>query len=131
VRAAVVPAEPASAAAAVAAPAVAPAAAPAAVLFFGTGSSALAGDAGQTMAPLLAALTADPNAKVTLSGYHSASGSLAQNQELAKRRAFAVRDALKAAGVAEDRIVLQKPQTAEANLSGEDPKARRVELAVR
>jgi photosynthetic reaction center cytochrome c subunit len=129
VRAAVVPAAVASAPAAETA--AVPAPAPAAVLFFATGSSALAGDAGQTMAPLLAALAADPNAKVTLSGYHSASGSLAQNQELAKQRAFAVRDALKAAGVADDRIVLQKPQTAEANLSGEDPKARRVELAVR
>ena len=106
-------------------------AADAAVLFFATGSSALAADAAQSLAPLIAALAADPAAKVTLSGYHSAAGSLAQNQELAKQRAFAVRDALKTAGIAEDRIVLQKPQSAEANLAGEDPKARRVELAVR
>jgi photosynthetic reaction center cytochrome c subunit len=50
---------------------------------------------------------------------------------LAKKRAFAVRDALNAAGVSGDRVVLEKPQSAEANLSGEDPKARRVEVAVK
>ena len=30
-----------------------------------------------------------------------------------------------------DRVVLEKPQSAEANLSGEDPKARRVDIAIR
>jgi photosynthetic reaction center cytochrome c subunit len=102
-----------------------------AVLLFAVGSSTLAADAPQQLAPLIAALKADPAAKITISGYHSASGDLAQNQELAKQRAFAVRDALKASGVAEDRVVLAKPQSAEANLSGEDPKARRVEVAVK
>jgi outer membrane protein OmpA-like peptidoglycan-associated protein len=101
------------------------------VLLFAVGSPALAADAAKGLEPLVAALKADPAAKITVSGYHSASGDLAQNQELAKQRAFAVRDALKAAGIAEDRVVLQKPQSAEANLAGEDPKARRVELAVK
>lgn len=84
-----------------------------AVLLFAVGSPTLA-----------------PEAKSTVSGYHSVSSDLAQNQELAKQRAFAVRDALKVAGIAGDRIVLQKPQPAEANLAGEDAKARRVELAL-
>jgi K(+)-stimulated pyrophosphate-energized sodium pump len=39
-----------------------------------------------------------------ISGYHYTSGDPAQNGELAKQRAMAVRDALKIAGVAEDRI---------------------------
>ena len=56
---------------------------------------------------------------------------MAQNQELAKQRAFSVRDALKAAGIAEGRVVLEKPMSAEANLAGEDPKARRVDVALR
>ena len=102
-----------------------------AVLFFGVGSSTLSTEAAQGLEPLIAALKANPAAKITVSGYHSASGDLAQNQELAKQRAFAVRDAVKAGGIAEDRVVLDKPQSAEANLAGEDPKARRVELAVK
>jgi len=103
----------------------------AAVLLFAVGSPALSPEASKELEPLIAALKADPATKITVSGYHPASGSLAQNQELAKQRAFAVRDAVKAAGIAEDRVVLEKPQSAEANLAGEDPKARRVELAVK
>lgn len=125
VRAAVTPAADAASAPA------AQAAATSAVLLFAVGSPELGPEAPQQLAPLVAALKADPAAKVTVSGFHSASGDQAQNEELAKKRAFAVRDALAAAGIAEDRVVLQKPQTAEANLSGEDPKARRVELAVK
>jgi photosynthetic reaction center cytochrome c subunit len=128
VRAAVVPGDAASAAAMSSSTV---GAANAAVLFFAVGSPALAPDAAPSLEPLIAAMKADPAAKITISGYHSASGDLAQNQELAKQRAFAVRDALKAAGIADDRVVLEKPQSAEANLAGEDPKARRVEVAVK
>lgn len=116
----------------VAAPAAAgAAAAQSAVLFFDVGSSSMASDAAKALEPVIQALKASPDAKAVLSGYHSAAGTLAQNQGLAKQRAFAVRDALKAAGIAEDRIQLEKPQSAEANLSGEDPAARRVEVALR
>ncbi len=80
---------------------------------------------------LAAALKANPGAKVSISGFHSAAGNLAQNQELAKNRAFAVRDGLIAAGIAADRVVLEKPMQTEANISGEDPRARRVDVAVR
>jgi photosynthetic reaction center cytochrome c subunit len=131
VRAAVVPADAASAAPADAPAAPAVVSANDAVLLFAVGSPALAPEATKELEPLIAALKANPTSKLTVSGYHSASGSLSQNQELAKQRAFAVRDAVKAAGIAEDRVVLQKPQSAEANLAGEDPKARRVELAVK
>ena len=124
--------------ASVVAPADAASAAPAAVssandamLLFAVGSSSLSGDAVKGLEPLISALKANPLAKITVSGYHSASGDLAQNQALAKQRAFEVRDAIKAAGIAEDRVVLEKPKSAEANLAGEDPKARRVELAVK
>ena len=124
--------------ASVVAPADAASAAPAAVssandamLLFAVGSSSLSGDAVKGLEPLISALKANPLAKITVSGYHSASGDLAQNQALAKQRAFEVRDAIKAAGIAEDRVVLEKPKSADANLAGEDPKARRVELAVK
>jgi len=123
VRAVVVPGDAASAPASVSSNS--------AVLLFAVGSPALPADAAQNLEPLIAALKADPAAKLTISGYHSAAGNLKQNQELAKQRAFAVRDALKAAGIADDRVVLEKPQSAEANLAGEDPKARRVEVVVK
>jgi photosynthetic reaction center cytochrome c subunit len=125
-----------AAAAAVPAAAVAPVvAAPSeplrAVMYFAVGSPKLRAQDAQPLDKLIAALALQPNAVATISGYHSAAGSLKTNQELAKLRAFAVRDALIAGGVAADRIKLDKPQKAEANIKGEDPKARRVEVAVK
>ena len=70
-------------------------------------------------------------AQATISGYHSASGELASNQQLAKDRAVKVRDSIVAAGIAPARVALDKPLQAEANLSGEDPAARRVEVSVK
>jgi len=101
-----------------------------AAVLFAVGSKAVSDDGTKALAPVIDALKADATAKVTLSGYHSASGDTATNEELAKQRAFAVRDALQAAGIAPERIVLEKPQVAEANVAGEDPRARRVEVAV-
>ena len=63
--------------------------------------------------------------KAVISGYHDATGDPAKNAELAKQRAFAARDALKAAGVAEDRIDLKKPEQINAGRAAE---ARRVEV---
>ena len=62
-----------------------------------------------------------------ISGYHDATGDPAQNAELAKQRAIAVRDALKAAGVPEDKIELKKPEQINA---GDAAEARRVEVTV-
>ncbi|MEJ8851013.1 photosynthetic reaction center cytochrome PufC [Variovorax rhizosphaerae] len=120
----------AEAAAATKAAAAAPPAGAAVDVLFAVGSPSMSAEANTALAPVIETLKADAAAKVTLSGFHSASGDLATNEELAKQRAFAVRDALKAAGIAEDRIVLEKPQSAEANVAGEDARARRVEVAV-
>ena len=100
------------------------------VMYFDVGSPLLQGPQAAGMAQVIATLQATPGAKVTISGYHSAAGALDQNQELAKQRAFAVRDALTTAGIAADRVVLEKPLSAEANLAGEDPAARRAEVTV-
>ena len=70
---------------------------------------------------------AHPDAKLALSGFTDATGSAAKNAELAKTRAQAVRDALKAAGVAEDRIVLKKPETITGGADAKE--ARRVEIS--
>jgi photosynthetic reaction center cytochrome c subunit len=101
------------------------------VLYFGVGSSTLEGEQAQGLSQLIATLSAKPGAKAAISGYHSASGELAANQALAKDRAVKVRDAIVAAGIAPTRLMLDKPLQTEANLSGEDPAARRVEVTVR
>src|SRR5690606_31084213 len=66
--------------------------------------------------------------KAVISGFHDATGDAGLNAELAKQRAFAVRDALKALGVAEDKIELKKPE--ETTATGSNAEARRVEVAL-
>ena len=101
------------------------------VMYFNVGSAVLEGEQAKGMSQLIVTMTSTPAAKATVSGYHSAAGELASNQELAKQRAFTVRDSLLASGIASDRVVLEKPLSAEANLAGEDPAARRVEVTVK
>lgn len=74
---------------------------------------------------------AGASAKYAISGFHDSRGDPVANAELAKNRAFAVRDVLKASGVAEDRIEMRKPQvTAGSDKLADDPEARRVEVSV-
>jgi len=95
-------------------------------IYFDIGKSDLPADAKDAIAAAADYAKAHPDAKLTLSGYTDASGNAITNAELAKHRAQAVRDALKAAGVAEDRIILKKPETI---TGGSDAKeARRVEI---
>ncbi|HUN93110.1 MAG TPA: sodium-translocating pyrophosphatase [Burkholderiaceae bacterium] len=117
--------------ASVAMPAAAPAAAAALAtkLYFDLGKADLPADAQGKLAAVVDAAKINAGAKVVISGFHDASGDAQQNAELAKQRAIAVRDALAAAGVAADRIELQKPQE---TVGGTDPaEARRVEVTVR
>jgi outer membrane protein OmpA-like peptidoglycan-associated protein len=74
---------------------------------------------------------ADAGRKVSVSGFHDAAGDAAANEALARQRAESVRDALKAAGVGEDRIVLDKPTMTQGNVTGDNPEARRVEVSLR
>ena len=71
-------------------------------------------------------IAAKPDAKVDITGYTDQSGSLDKNLELAKERAKAVRDALKGAGIAEDRIHMKKPEAVSGG--GDNKEARRVEI---
>lgn len=102
-----------------------------AVVYFAVASFAVPDALPPALTPMVVALKANPRAHASISGYHSAAGDLAQNQELAKNRAMAVQAALTAAGIPVTRVVLDKPLSAEANLAGEDPKARRVEVTVK
>jgi len=101
------------------------------VLYFDVGSPVLKGEQEVGLAQLIASMKSTPATTATISGFHSAAGTLTQNQELAKQRAFTVRDSLLAAGIAESRVTLAKPQQTEANLAGEDPTARRVEVTIK
>jgi K(+)-stimulated pyrophosphate-energized sodium pump len=95
-------------------------------VYFELGKQELPADAGAQLAALADMLKANPSARVDISGYTDPSGDAAKNAELAKERAKAVRDALEAAGVAQDRINMKKPETVTG--SGSAEQARRVEV---
>lgn len=64
---------------------------------------------------------------VEITGYTDQTGDAAKNQEIAKERAKAVRDALVAAGVPESRTTLTAPSSVMSG-AGSDADARRVEI---
>ena len=113
--------------------AAAPAAAPAAEglplpVLFATGKSTLDGEAQKVLGKAVAILKAKPDAKIALSGYVDSSGSAAKNAELAKQRAFAVRDALTKGGIPAGRIDLRKPSQIDAGSGADAARARRVDI---
>jgi outer membrane protein OmpA-like peptidoglycan-associated protein len=125
---------PAAAAALVAAPVAAGDAGRASVVvengvvkfYFATGKADLAAGAKQALASIVAGTATGK--KAVVSGFHDASGNAARNAELAKQRAFAVRDALLAQGVPGTKIELKKPVKTQA--SGSNDEARRVEVSL-
>ena len=82
---------------------------PKAELFFETGLTALPANTGAALSSVVSYLAANPTAMAVVPGFHDPTGDAAVNEELAKNRAIAVRDALVQAGVAEGRIELDKP----------------------
>jgi K(+)-stimulated pyrophosphate-energized sodium pump len=64
-----------------------------------------------------------------ISGYVDATGDPVKNAELAKLRAFAVRDLLKIIGVPEDKIQLKKPEDIKAGATSAE-EGRRVEVTL-
>jgi len=127
--AAAAPAPAAQAPAAPAPAAAAPASAPlVAKVYFDSGVTALPADGAAALQPVVDAVKANAAARIAISGYHDKTGNPEQNVEIAKQRAFAVRDALVAAGIADTRISLRKPEEAQGD--GNDREARRVEATV-
>ena len=94
--------------------------------YFASGKADLAPGASEALADLVRG--AQAGRKLVISGFHDATGDAAQNAELAKRRAMAVREALKTAGVTDEQIELKKPEQVEA--TGSDAEARRVEITL-
>lgn len=94
--------------------------------YFATARADVAPGANEALAEVVKAV--GEGKRALISGFHDATGDAARNAELARQRAFAVRDVLKALGVAEDRMELKKPE--ETQGSGSNAEARRVEVTV-
>ena len=94
--------------------------------FFATGKAELASGAAAALGDVVKGVA--DGKKAVVSGYTDTTGDPDRNAELAKQRAFAVRDALKAAGVADDKVELKKPEVAATG--GDAAAARRVEVAL-
>ena len=92
--------------------------------YFESGKTELAGGAAAALVDVGKGVA--EGKKAVISGFHDATGDPAVNAELAKQRAFTVRDTLKSMGVPEDKIELKKPE----QLTGTGPsaEARRVEV---
>jgi outer membrane protein OmpA-like peptidoglycan-associated protein len=94
--------------------------------YFASAKADLAAGANEALADVVKGVTEGKTA--VISGFHDATGDAALNAELAKQRAFAVRDALKGLGVEEGKIELKKPE--ETTATGSNAEARRVEVAL-
>ncbi|MEY4295877.1 MAG: hypothetical protein RLY82_1565 [Pseudomonadota bacterium] len=95
--------------------------------FFASGKSEVAAGGNEALADVVKAIASGK--KAVVSGFNDATGDAAKNAELSKQRAFAVRDALKALGVADDKIELKKPENTTA-AAGSSAEARRVEVSI-
>ncbi len=92
--------------------------------YFASGSAELAPGAADALGDVVKGVAAGQTA--VISGFHDVTGDPAQNEELAKQRAFAVRDALMALGIGDDKLDLKKPEVTTA--TGSNAEARRVEV---
>jgi K(+)-stimulated pyrophosphate-energized sodium pump len=102
---------------------------PAAKVYFALDKSVIPADTRERLAPIVAYLKANANAKASISGFHDPTGSITRNEELALNRAKAVRTALEGLGINKERVLMQKPSVTTGD--GPPEEARRVEVAVR
>jgi len=94
--------------------------------YFASGKADVAAGAADALADVVKGVAAGK--KAVVSGYHDSTGDPARNAELAKERALAVRAALQALGVGEDKVELKKPE--EMQGSGPNAEARRVDVTL-
>lgn len=92
--------------------------------FFATGKAEVAAGASAALAQVLKGVK--DGKRVQISGSHDATGDVQVNEELAKRRAQAVKATLLQLGVGETLIELAKP--AQTLATGSNEEARRVEV---
>ena len=94
-------------------------------IYFATGKNNIDAAGKEAIAAAVKALAANAAATIDISGFADSTGNQDQNMELGKQRALVVRDALKAAGVAEARINMKKPEFVVGTATAE---SRRVDL---
>lgn len=95
--------------------------------YFASGKAELATGALDALGEAIAAV--EGGKRLVLSGFHDATGDPVMNAELAKQRAFSVRDVLVSAGVAESSLELKKPEQMPDG-TGSNAEARRVEVMI-
>jgi K(+)-stimulated pyrophosphate-energized sodium pump len=95
--------------------------------YFASGKSELPQGGKDALKDILAGVAAGKKAMV--SGYVDPSGNMDQNKELAKLRAFAVRDLLTASGAPADKVELKKPEDIKAGATSA-AEGRRVEVTL-
>ena len=122
------PKTPAPAPASVSAPAAPAVTGFSARVYFDTGSAALGADGAKVIVAAAEAIKKD-GLRVAITGYTDKTGDTAKNEELAKSRSLAVRNALKDAGVPEVALEMKPPLFVEAGGATSDPEARRVEIS--
>jgi outer membrane protein OmpA-like peptidoglycan-associated protein len=104
---------------------------PALKVYFDTGKTDVAKEFADQSKDIMAYLKDNPDAKAIISGYNDPTGNAAANAELSKNRAKGVAAALKAAGAADDRVVLEKPADTTTGAALSNAEARRVEVTIR
>jgi outer membrane protein OmpA-like peptidoglycan-associated protein len=102
-------------------------------VYFDTGSAVVTADGTKAITAALDEIKKDAGVKIAITGYTDKTGDTKANEELAKNRATAVRDALTAAGVPLANIEMRPPVYVEvgANTQAGDAEARRVEITKR
>jgi outer membrane protein OmpA-like peptidoglycan-associated protein len=93
--------------------------------YFASGKADVAQDGAKALAEILA--SAKTGKKIGISGFVDSSGDPQKNAELAKKRAFAVRDLLLSNGVPDSQIVLVRPSDIKAGAMSA-AESRRVEV---
>lgn len=104
---------------------------PALKVYFDTGKTEVAKEFSDKSKDIMAYLKDNAGAKAIISGYNDPTGNAAANAELSKNRAKGVAAALKAAGAADDRVVLEKPADTTTGAALSNTEARRVEVTIR
>jgi uncharacterized protein YidB (DUF937 family)/outer membrane protein OmpA-like peptidoglycan-associated protein len=104
---------------------------PALKVYFDSGQTAVASEFGDKSKAVMDFLKSNASAKAVVSGFNDPTGNAAANAELSKNRAKNVAAALKAAGLGDDRVVMEKAANTTAGASVSNAEARRVEVSIR
>jgi outer membrane protein OmpA-like peptidoglycan-associated protein/uncharacterized protein YidB (DUF937 family) len=105
--------------------------APALKVYFDWGKAAVASDFSEKSKDLVEFLKSNASAKALVTGFNDPTGNPAANAELSQNRAKGVASAIKAAGIADSRVLVEKPADPTAGAAKSNAEARRVEVTIR